>query len=216
MAKCMKCGTEIPAGVDICHNCVQDSDAKPKRKRGRTVLLTGCAALIVLCALCSLWVLQTTLNGVRTGKIKRAMSEVRTLATACLSYQVDKNGYPIQEKLGPVAGIQKSLLPDYLKELPPYESEVGEYLYMSMGNVQIKSESGSPVLLGTDFLLIWTGLDGKLDSGTAELLKLGLDGKARIWTMPPRRSTGSQDDIIWVDDHCTQYAFMEPSPPPEH
>ncbi len=60
------------------------------------------------------------LSAIQRGRQKRAMGEVRSIATAAQSYATDSNIYPIQDGYVALSGIPAvtDMTPDYIKTIP--------------------------------------------------------------------------------------------------
>jgi type II secretion system protein G len=71
------------------------------------------------------------LSAIQRGKQKRAMGEVRSLATAAQSYATDTNMYPLQGTYGELNGqpAASDIAPDYMKNIPPSDPWNLSYYY---------------------------------------------------------------------------------------
>ena len=58
------------------------------------------------------------LNAINRGRQKRTMADMRSVATAVESYQVDFNYYPKVAAAGVISTIQTYIQPTYIKRLP--------------------------------------------------------------------------------------------------
>ncbi|MGC8724289.1 MAG: prepilin-type N-terminal cleavage/methylation domain-containing protein [Acidobacteriota bacterium] len=88
-----------------------------KKQKGFTLieLLIVVAIIGIIAAIA----IPNLLSAIQRAKQKRAMSEVRTIATAAQSYATDTNIYPIQTAGPLVSGAAAvNLTPDYVKVIP--------------------------------------------------------------------------------------------------
>ena len=62
------------------------------------------------------------LNAIQRGKQKRSMADVRTIGTACETYSIDYNVFPVQAGVAAVSGIEADVIPNYIKKLPALDA----------------------------------------------------------------------------------------------
>jgi general secretion pathway protein G len=75
------------------------------------------------------------LSAIQRGRQKRAMGEVRSIATAAQSYATDSNIYPIQDAYGALSGSAGAVLdmtPDYIKTIPNPDPWNQPYYYQGV------------------------------------------------------------------------------------
>ena len=87
-----------------------------RRQKGFTLieLLIVVAIIGIIAAIA----IPNLLNAINRGRQKRTMADLRSLATAIESYQVDFNFYPKVAALGPVRDLDDYLSPTYIKRIP--------------------------------------------------------------------------------------------------
>jgi len=99
------------------------------------------------------------LNAIDRGKQKRSMADIRSLSTACESYAVDVNFYPISTSMATIASIgatNMGIEPIYIKRAPTKDGWGGAYYYGS-------DTAGA----GSDYTLMTYGKDKKASSSSA-------------------------------------------------
>jgi type II secretory pathway pseudopilin PulG len=190
MRTCASCGIEIPSETATCPGCGAKlgEGAPPHKRKKWSWLLTGLGCLTVVlvsCLVAAIVIPNMDLAPAR-GRQKRAMSEVRSLATAVQSYEVDNKNAPVPPGIQPGTGwrfvpatdLTSVLCPDYIQQIPD------------------KDFWGQPFLYGiTDenpewFCIISTGSDGQRDS---DVLPQALT-QTHCW----------ESDIIWQNDSFLQ------------
>jgi type II secretion system protein G len=132
-----------------------------KKQSGFTLieLLIVIAIIGILAAIA----IPNLLNALQRGKQKRTMADIRNLATAVESYQVDNNLYPdatCNTGLYTTEGTQvasdsfKSLTPTYIAQ-PPVQDGWGRFIYYGAdtphNNYNIASAGRDGILQGTVF-----------------------------------------------------------------
>lgn len=161
---------------------------KPKSRKGLIIGIV--VAVVLLCAVCLIGIIAAIAipnfhNAVQRAKQKRAMGEVRTMATAVQSYMTDHNQaapdtghnktsyYTTAE----ASALAKLLQPDYIKQVPS------------------KDPWGHPYIYGVspddkEFIIICTGSDGVRE----------------IKQIPQQYTTTHcfQSDIVWQNDAFVQ------------
>ena len=103
------------------------------------------------------------LNAIDRSKQKRTMADMRSIGTACESYQVDNNYYPTLGSQADVSALSGVLTPQYIKVLPtidgwnwniafgnPDSAASNAYTLRSYGKDGLKSTS-TPAGATTDF-----------------------------------------------------------------
>ncbi len=135
--------------------------------------------VIAIIAILAAIMIPNLLTAISKAKQKRAMAEIRGMATACNSYSTDNNRYPAgnaswtpSDTVIPVG----ELAPYYIKEVPNPDPWNNTYLYASTST-------------GTDFGIKSLAVDGQSDSG---------DLSALI-NAPPDVTHCLENDIVWVD-----------------
>lgn len=133
-------------------------------------------------------------------KIRRAMSEVRSIATAAQSYATDSNLFPEKNQTAPirlgdlrlckVTDIARQLSPDYIRSVPAYDPWGHPYLYWASDKRD-------------HFLVLSTGEDGQIDEPpkAADLIQGILKNS---YAASPIESPCYEGDIIWFDDGYIQ------------
>ncbi len=84
------------------------------------------------------------LNAIQRGKQKRSMADVRTIGTACETYSIDYNVFPVLAEAA-VSGITNDLVPNYIKKIPTQDAWNQDVIYDSAA--------------GTDYTVYSTGKD---------------------------------------------------------
>jgi len=163
--------------------------------------LGGAALVVLACAgVFGFWLYRVS----QFEKQHVTLIELRTIAQSCHEFAGDNGGYPVQERLGPLEGIQGDLVPEY----QPYGLPTGRWksphLYLSRDTREVHPEGGPPRAVAEHFLVIATGNDRRLDPETVRLLAPEPDGEASIWAMPLRKTSRFQDDCILVDGEFRQ------------
>jgi len=122
------------------------------------------------------------LTAIQRAKQKRAMGEVRSLATAAQSYATDAQVYPIANStfasIVGAANVNSDLTPDYIKALPNPDPWNTPYWYASASG-------------GQDF--------GVASSGKNAVLE-GTSAFATVANATPVNTGCFENDIVWVDD----------------
>jgi general secretion pathway protein G len=88
-----------------------------KRQKGFTLieLLIVVAIIGIIAAIA----IPNLLNAIDRGKQKRTMADLRSIATATESYAVDFNRYPTSRSGGVGTGAVATIMPTYIKQVPP-------------------------------------------------------------------------------------------------
>jgi general secretion pathway protein G len=122
------------------------------------------------------------LSAIQRAKQKRAMGELRTVATAAQSYATDANIFPIQAAIGDMlAGtVNADLAPDYVKVIPNPDPWDSAYQYVSASG-------------GTDFEVLSWGKDRANDGATVTAFPSGYFNNLL-------HTQCFQNDIVWADD----------------
>ncbi|MDH3627184.1 MAG: type II secretion system protein GspG [Acidobacteriota bacterium] len=116
-------------------------------------------------------------------RIKRSMSDLRSIGTAIESFSIDENVYPTQDSgLAPVTTIEADLEPTYIRTLPQVDGWGQPYLFWSDGS---------------QYTVLSMGADGILDPHT----RSGIPGaQARGGA-----TTDPNADIIFANGQFTQW-----------
>jgi len=123
------------------------------------------------------------LTAIQRAKQKRAMGEVRSIATASQSYATDSQTYPVGDAAGAwntaktMTNVNFDLTPDYIKAIPDPDPWNTAYQYAASAG-------------GKDFGCASYGKDGVTDGNTFAIA---------VNATPV--STGCfENDIVWTDD----------------
>ena len=122
------------------------------------------------------------LNAIQRAKQKRAMGEVRGIATACNSYAVDTNHAPPGSTTwtDTITAIPTGELdPYYIKEVPNPDPWFVNYEYAATA-------------AGTDFGVRCLGLHSTDDGGSS--------GFTSLVNSPRMITTCFENDIVWIND----------------
>ena len=74
------------------------------------------------------------LSAIQRGKQKRAMGEVRSIATSAQAYATDTNNYPIVTSPGDASAAASDLCPDYIKSIPSPDPWSTVYQYQGVSD----------------------------------------------------------------------------------
>jgi general secretion pathway protein G len=152
-----------------------------KKERGFTLieLLIVVAIIGIIAAIA----IPNLLTAIQRSKQKRAMGEVRSIATAAQSYATDAQIYPIATTtfaaINNTGSVNADLTPDYIKALPNPDPWNAPYQYAAANN-------------GVDFGVASLGKDNTKDY--ADWTKVGSN------TFQPVNTQCFENDIVWVDD----------------
>jgi general secretion pathway protein G len=121
------------------------------------------------------------LSAIQRGRQKRAMGEVRSIATAAQAYATDAQIFPIGAGAfdAPTDTVLSDLTPDYIKAIPITDPWNTPYQY-------------SATSAGTDFGTASFGKDGAVD--------LANWGTISVNTFQPADTGCFECDIVWFDD----------------
>ena len=153
-----------------------------KKERGFTLieLLIVVAIIGIIAAIA----IPNLLTAIQRSKQKRAMGEVRSIATAAQSYATDAQIYPIATTtfaaINNTGAVNADLTPDYIKALPNPDPWNTAYWYASAAS-------------GVDFGCASSGKNAALEAGSAW-------GTVSANTFQPANTQCFENDIVWVDD----------------
>lgn len=158
-------------------------------KKSSAPLIIAVIAVVMLLGVCVLGIIAAIaipnfISAAQRGKQKRAMVDLRAIATACEAYRVDKGAYPdtghnqdSYYSIVDASALKPLLEPSYIQALPETDAWGHPYSY---------------------------GVSG--DDSEFVLLSLGSDGEMGVHAMP-KEFTGThcfEDDIIWENDRFVQ------------
>jgi len=125
------------------------------------------------------------LSAIQRGKQKRAMGEVRSIATAAQSYATDANIYPIGTAafadVTTGSACWSDMCPDYIKAIPNPDPWNTNYKYASQS-------------AGTDFGAASLGKDGSVTDA------LAVWATVSATDFQITKTNCFEQDIVWVDD----------------
>ena len=153
-----------------------------KKEKGFTLieLLIVVAIIGIIAAIA----IPNLLTAIQRSKQKRAMGEVRSIATAAQSYATDAQIYPIGDTtfaaINNTGSVNADLTPDYIKALPNPDPRNTPYWYASAAS-------------GVDFGCASSGKNAALEAGSAW-------GTVSANTFQPASTQCFENDIVWVDD----------------
>jgi len=122
------------------------------------------------------------LSAIQRGRQKRAMGEVRSIATAAQAYATDAQIFPIGggSFAAPTTTVLSDLTPDYIKSIPATDPWNKPYLYAGVATT------------GTDFGVASTGKDATVD--------LAAWGTISANSFVSLNTNCFECDIVWFDD----------------
>jgi type II secretion system protein G len=121
------------------------------------------------------------LSAIQRGRQKRAMGEVRSIATAAQAYATDAQIFPLATATwGDAADVASDLCPDYIKAIPVTDPWNVAYQYAS-------------TTTGTDFGTASDGKDAAAE-GTFAFATVSANG------FVPVNTNCFECDIVWFDD----------------
>jgi general secretion pathway protein G len=97
----------------------QELAALTRRTDSATVVIVGAAValmLVVMIGIVAAIAIPNLLNAIHRGRQKRTMADMRTIATAIGTYDVDHDRYPAG--VGSIDDLEGSVVPTYIKRLP--------------------------------------------------------------------------------------------------
>lgn len=193
MRTCPSCQKKAPDEAGFCPNCgaqypVGTTKGGMSAKTAAILVVAICIPLLVLClGIVSAIAVPNLLDATNRARQKRAVGELRSLATAIQAFETDKASPPIPmtSEEGawvevPISEVEGALAPDYIQVVPTTDPW------------------GKPYLYG-----FYTGPEGS----SFYLLSLGRDGARDLNAIPDvaRPTSCYESDILWAGSEFMQY-----------
>jgi type II secretory pathway pseudopilin PulG len=211
MATCAKCGGTFDEATGACPACLSGAVAAPaaaqpsKGSGTKVIIIVVLAVLGVLLLFCvgiiAAIAIPNFISAKGRAQQKRAESDVRSLATAVQSFQIDTNTYP--DSHGQVVPVSE--MAALCDEVTEAQSGKPSEFFTAYAPTMAKAQTdGTPYYFagnGQHFLVIALGSDKKCDGD--------LDQTVGAWMAPwpeegapvqPRETPCFENDIVWADN----------------
>lgn len=119
---CTKCGKEVSESATVCPHCgfnlqIMAPAARPKKSTASIILIVVAVivGVIIILGIIAALTIPNLLTAQQRAKQRRTMSDMRSLAVAIETYQVDCAAYPNCKTINELADV---LSPFYIKVTP--------------------------------------------------------------------------------------------------